>query len=533
MQLAMLSPETKRKLAVTVAAACLMAIGPILVTKSKVPVTDQQSGELKMERKYCAAVSNMLAEIFKLIISVALLGLFHFGLGRTRDPDAEPSSPLLHPKSHVEFALFGIPAIIYAVNNLLVFLILDAVDPVTFQLLSQLKTIFTGLLFRVFLQRRLSAIQYTALITLACGTATANIPNGDPRPSALWGLFLSVVSALLSSLGGIYSEKLLKDRKSASIHWQNMQLYAWGVVFNIMLASFKCGEQIATKGLLAGFAFWPWAVVVCNSLAGLAISAVLKFADNIARVYAHAVAMLATMLMCVWLFALPVTAQLLIGMTLVANSTFQYHKVWPPGTCPPLLLATSPSTVPLVRACAPCAGAVSAPRAHRGQGRRQAAGEGRPAFARGQGGGVRHRHAERRERRRRGDDGAGDGRRPRQARAHLRPRRQNTARRTGCEEGSARKRKHQLLRARLVRLCARRPLPSRGAPAPRPSRSLAARRPPSASAAGVASPHLSHDGIHDGIEVKNGSALAAAIKDGVSSRSQTRAPVTDILEEDI
>ena len=197
--------ETKRKLAVTVAAACLMAIGPILVTKSKVPVTDQQeaqSGELKMEREYCAAVSNMLAEIFKLIISVALLGLFHFGLGRTRDPDAEPPSPLLHPKSHVEFALFGIPAIIYAVNNLLVFLILDAVDPVTFQLLSQLKTIFTGLLFRVFLQRRLSAIQYTALITLACGTATANIPNGDPRPSALWGLFLSVVSALLSSLGG-------------------------------------------------------------------------------------------------------------------------------------------------------------------------------------------------------------------------------------------------------------------------------------------------------------------------------------------
>ena len=40
---------------------------------------------------------------------------------------------------------------------------------------------------------------------------------------------------------------------------------------------------------------------------GLAISAVLKFADNIARVYAHAVAMLATMAISVQLFALPVT----------------------------------------------------------------------------------------------------------------------------------------------------------------------------------------------------------------------------------
>ena len=65
-----------------------------------------------------------------------------------------------------------IPAFIYFVNNNVVFFILKLVDPVTFQLLSQLKTIFTGLLFRLFLQRRLSAIQYTALITLACGTAT-------------------------------------------------------------------------------------------------------------------------------------------------------------------------------------------------------------------------------------------------------------------------------------------------------------------------------------------------------------------------
>jgi hypothetical protein len=33
-------------------------------------------------------------------------------------------------------------------------------------------------------------------------------------------------------------------------------------------------------------------VVLCNALNGLAISAVLKYADNIARVYAHAIAMI-------------------------------------------------------------------------------------------------------------------------------------------------------------------------------------------------------------------------------------------------
>ena len=43
---------------------------------------------------------------------------------------------------------------------------------------------------------------------------------------------------------------------------------------------------------------------------GLAISAVLKFADNIARVYAHAVAMLATMAISAQLFALPVAKKI-------------------------------------------------------------------------------------------------------------------------------------------------------------------------------------------------------------------------------
>ena len=181
-------------------------------------------------------------------------------------------APLLHSRAHVELARFMIPAFIYFANNNIVFFILRLVDPVTFQLLSQLKTIFTGLLFRLFLQRRLSAIQYTALITLACGTATAQIPSDDSNhESALGGLLLSVVSAFLSSLGGIYSEKLLKDRPSASLHWQNMQLYAWGVLFNVLGALIYDGPRLAQQGLFDGFgaSAWPWSVVVCNSLAGM------------------------------------------------------------------------------------------------------------------------------------------------------------------------------------------------------------------------------------------------------------------------
>ena len=40
------------------------------------------------------------------------------------------------------------------------------------------------------------------------------------------GALLSVLSSLLSALGGIYNEKLLNGRPTTSIHWQNIQMCA-------------------------------------------------------------------------------------------------------------------------------------------------------------------------------------------------------------------------------------------------------------------------------------------------------------------
>ena len=59
------------------------------------------------------------------------------------------------------------------------------------------------------------------------------------------GGFLSVLSSVLSALGGIYNEKLLKGRPSSSIHWQNIQMYVWGVAFNALGFAIKDGGSLA------------------------------------------------------------------------------------------------------------------------------------------------------------------------------------------------------------------------------------------------------------------------------------------------
>ena len=151
------------------------------------------------------------------------------------------------------------------------------------------------------------------------------LAEGAFESYAAIGAMLSVLSSMLSALGGIYNEKLLKGQPSTSIHWQNIQMYVWGVGFNALGAYLKDGDAMTRNGLLHGYSVNAWAVVVVNALNGLAISAVLKFADNIARVYAHAIAMMLTMAVSTQLFDAPLTPQLVLAVTLVATSPFQYN----------------------------------------------------------------------------------------------------------------------------------------------------------------------------------------------------------------
>ena len=81
MRLAMrLTHENRRKLGATVIAAVLMALGPVLMTQSKV------DGEYP----YSVPVCNLLAEIMKLCISATFLAVSH---GLCREPSAEPPAP--------------------------------------------------------------------------------------------------------------------------------------------------------------------------------------------------------------------------------------------------------------------------------------------------------------------------------------------------------------------------------------------------------------------------------------------------------
>lgn len=273
--------------------------------------------------KYDYATIPFLAEIFKLLVS-------SFFLWR----EIQSHSPPRMTTEWKAVRLFVVPSIIYLVHNNVQFATLMYVDPSTYQIMGNLKIVTTGILFRLFLKRKLSNLQWLAIILLAVGTTTSQVKGcGEASCESLFsapiqGYVLGILSACLSALAGVYTEYLMK-KNDDSLYWQNVQLYTFGAIFNmarLLWDDFRLGYEKGPwwQRLLNGYTFVTWMVVLNLGSTGLLVSWLMKFADNIVKVYSTSMAMLLTMVLSVYLFNFQPTVQLFLGIIICMISLHLY-----------------------------------------------------------------------------------------------------------------------------------------------------------------------------------------------------------------
>ena len=131
------------------------------------------------------------------------------------------------PTSMLAFAL---PAVLFAVQNNLVYVAMQALDPPTFQLWACFKLIPVGVLSSLVLERRLTRVQWIALLLLAIGMAVTTQgggsgrrgegdANGPATKRQLRGIAVLVVNGCLSGLSTVFNEWLIKfqDPKARTV----------------------------------------------------------------------------------------------------------------------------------------------------------------------------------------------------------------------------------------------------------------------------------------------------------------------------
>ncbi|KAK9068337.1 hypothetical protein SSX86_012448 [Deinandra increscens subsp. villosa] len=200
----------------------------------------------------------------------------------------------------------------------------------------------------LFLKRKLSNLQWMAIVLLAIGTTTSQVKGcGEASCDSLFsspiqGYMLGVLSACLSALAGVYTEFLMK-KNNDTLYWQNVQLYTFGAIFNmgrLLLDDFRGGFENGPwwERLFSGYTITTWLVVLNLGSTGLLVSWLMKYADNIVKVYSTSMAMLLTMVLSVFLFTFRPTLQLLLGIIICIMSLHMYFA-------PPSTLVELPVTV--------------------------------------------------------------------------------------------------------------------------------------------------------------------------------------------
>ncbi|KAG4174013.1 hypothetical protein ERO13_A11G094900v2 [Gossypium hirsutum] len=171
-----------------------------------------------------------------------------------------------------------------------------------------------------------------------CGEASCDSLFSAP----IQGYMLGILSACLSALAGVYTEFLMKQNND-SLYWQNVQLYTFGAIFNmarLVVDDFRAGFEKGPwwQRLFNGYSITTWMVVLNLGSTGLLVSWLMKYADNIVKVYSTSMAMLLTMVLAVFLFGFKPTLQLFLGIIICMMSLHMYFA-------PPSMFVGLPPTV--------------------------------------------------------------------------------------------------------------------------------------------------------------------------------------------
>lgn len=250
----------------------------------------------------------------------------------------------------------SVPAILYTIQNNTIFLALNNLPGLVFQVSNQGKIFTTALFSVILLNRKLNYVQWTTLFTLAMGvvlvqyrpptenddapkvTTTTHSPtvdelisgpgadNGDTGHNFVLGMIAVLVGACCSGLAGVYFEKVLKGTQS-SLWIRNIQLGLMSAIIGTIMACYHDGVTIREQGFLGGFNGIVWLTVTTHGVGGLLVAMVIKYADAITKGFASAISSVLTGIVGVLFLAEDVPGVIfVVGMTLVLTSSFFYSQ---------------------------------------------------------------------------------------------------------------------------------------------------------------------------------------------------------------
>ncbi|KAK7486301.1 hypothetical protein BaRGS_00022471, partial [Batillaria attramentaria] len=229
-----------------------------------------------------------------------------------------------------DYAKVCLPSLMFVIQNNLVFVAVSNLDAATFQVTYQLKILTTAVFSVILLDKQLSRAQWFALLLLFLGESIIQVQSarssvngtgtGTQNQNPVRGLVAVLVCCCLSGFASVYFERILKGGQQ-SLWIRNIQLGSSGAVFGAIAVTLADRRE----GFFYGYDWVVWVVVALQSVGGLLVATVMKYADNILKGFSTAGAILLSCVASVMLFDFHASPEFLIGTLLVLVSLYMYN----------------------------------------------------------------------------------------------------------------------------------------------------------------------------------------------------------------
>ncbi|XVE97178.1 hypothetical protein REPUB_Repub02eG0288900 [Reevesia pubescens] len=273
---------------------------------------------------------NFLTEVAKVLFAVVMLILQsrHQKVGE---------KPLLSISTFVQAArnnvLLAVPALLYAINNYLKFIMQLYFNPATVKMLSNLKVLVIAVLLKFIMRRKFSVIQWEALALLLIGISVnqlRSLPEGTKAlglPVTTGAYVYTLIFVTIPSLASVYNEYALKSQYETSIYLQNLFLYGYGAIFNFLgILGTVVVKGPSSFDILQGHSKATMLLICNNAAQGILSSFFFKYADTILKKYSSTVATIFTGIGSAALFGHTLTMNFILGISIVFISMHQFFS---------------------------------------------------------------------------------------------------------------------------------------------------------------------------------------------------------------
>jgi UDP-sugar transporter A1/2/3 len=244
----------------------------------------------------------------------------------------------------------SIPAILFTIQNNLLYYAISHLDVITFQAISQLKILTTAIFSVIMLNKTLESKQWFACFLLTVGvtlTQISNVPTSTVSSSSSFSVFgfdynwtglfqnidykvgsgiLAIFCACITSgFSSVYFEKILKNSSSTSIWVRNIQMSLFSIVFAFIAMIFSAEfPSIQQNGVYYGYNPIVITMLILQAIGGLIVALVMKYTDNIVKGFAASISIGVSWLICSIYFEYQATIKGVLGMVLIMVSVCLY-----------------------------------------------------------------------------------------------------------------------------------------------------------------------------------------------------------------